>query len=131
MSTPDEFQPVRVHIAGSDLVAAVAKERPPRLAIATHTISLSATNPILALCGHEPNRTLVQLLVLDNPVVICDSYGQATSAANTSAALLNPEGSVLPVSTNLYDIPTTDELWVTAPTLPARVTVILISEAMV
>lgn len=106
-----------------------APHRRERLAIATHTVTLTAANPIQNLVNHEPNRCKLQLIVPDNPVVVCDSYGQACDQANQTAGLLNPNGGLLPVSAYAYELPTTDLLYVTAAAYPARVTVLNYSYA--
>lgn len=130
MSHVDEMLPIRVHITGTDVVApAAAAKRQKRLTLSPHTITLTAQNPFMSLCGQEPNRTLVKVLVTDNPVVLCDSAGQAGQLPNTVAGLTNPEGAYLPVSTIFYDFPTNDQLWVAAAVFPTRVTVVLVSEA--
>lgn len=127
--TTDEFVPVRVHIAGSDLQQDIALQRPKRLAISPRTVVLTAAAPFQFLCGQEPYRAMVKILVTDNPVVLCDSQGQANQPGNLAAGLTNPEGAYLPVATTFYDIPSTDQLWVVAAAYPTRVTIVGVSYA--
>ena len=130
MTSPTpEFDPVRVHISGSDLAKDIGLQRPQRMTASPRTVVLSAGTPLMPLCGHEPNRALVKVMAIDNPVIISDSSGQAGQAGNTAVGLLNPEGAYLPVGTQYTDIPTTDQMWVSAATFPSRVSVITISYA--
>lgn len=124
---------LKVHIVGDDTPPKAphhaAPHRRERLALATHTLTLTAATAVQNLVNHEPNRCKLMLVVPDNPVVVCDSYGQATSPANLVVGLTNPEGALLPVSAVPYELPTTDPLWVVAASYPTRVTVLNYSYA--
>lgn len=122
-----------VHIVGDDTPAKhphpAAPHRRERLAISTHTIVLTAANPVQALANHEPNRKELRIQSADNPVVLCDNQGQALDPANQVSGLPNPNGALLPVTQTPWEIQTTDALYVAAATYPSRVVVINISYA--
>jgi hypothetical protein len=124
---------LKVHIVGDDTPAKAphhnAPHRRERLAIATRTVVLTSASPVQSLVNHEPNRCELHLVVTDNPVVVCDSYGQANDAANQAANLPNPNGAYLPVATVPYVLKTTDPLWITGAVYPTRVTVLNYSYA--
>jgi hypothetical protein len=81
------------------------------------------------LVNHEPNRKELRVLSADNPVVICDSYGQANDPANQVVGLPNPNGALLPVTQSPWELPTTDQMWVAAASFPSRVVILNFSYA--
>lgn len=106
-----------------------APHRRERKAVATHTVVITAGAPIQNLVNHEPNRSELHLVVSDNPIVVCDSYGQACDPANQVANLPNPNGTYLPVAAQPYVLPTTDLLYVVAAAYPTRVGILNYSYA--
>ena len=124
---------LKVHIVGDDTPPKAPHHRAPhrreRKAVATRTVVLTAAAPVQNLVNHEPNRTELYLVVADNPVVVCDSYGQATDPNNVVASIPNPNGVYLPVSAVPYCLPTTDPLWIVCAAYPTRVGVMNYSAA--
>jgi hypothetical protein len=100
-----------------------AERRPKEYRVSHRTQVLTATNPTAQLAGaNDPARCEVYLNVLDNPVVLCESNGQASDPANTTGTLTNPNGRLLAVSNGSeYCIRGADELWIATNTFPTRV----------
>lgn len=109
----------RVHIAsaapGVLTPPAPACERPATV----RTIQLDTENPVMPLLARELTRSCALVHAITNDVLICKTKGDA----------LIGEGATLPhADTCFTPLDTTDELWVTAPVLPAQVSLIMISE---
>ena len=98
MSHVDTIPPLDVHIVGGTVD--VGTKRPKECRASHRTAVLTATNPTYNIAGYDPARKCISINVLDNPVVLSESIGQASDPANTSAvsALANPNGRLLPLS---------------------------------
>ncbi len=124
----EQTESVLVHITGSDVATDIAKTRARRVAVSCHTHVLTASNPYVQIANQELNRQTIVITCLDNPVVLCDSNGQAQDAANQSAGLATPNGALIPIN-NPYPVTTTDMLWVATGTYPSRVSTTITSYA--
>lgn len=115
-----------VHIASADpgvLPAAAAPPRPRPMRLVAVTITLTSNVPARLLLPLAASREYAIVQALDSAVVICDSLGQAQSPPNADTTLAAPEGAVVPVGV-VVPLLGTNELFVTAPSFPARVSVI-------
>ena len=115
--------PVHLASAAPGVLPAAAAPRPREMRLVPVTITLSSQAPERLLLPKASSREYAIVQALDSPVVVCDSQGQAQAPVNNDATLAAPEGSVIPVGV-VVPLLGTNELWVTAPTLPARVSVI-------
>ena len=127
MSHVDTMPPLEVHVVGGTVD--VGTKRPKENRASHRTIVLTATNPTYNIAGFDPARKCISLNVLDNSVVLTESTGQASDAANTTGTLTTPNGRLLGVSNGSeYYLETQDELWVSAATYPTRVGITIIRE---
>ena len=123
----DQLPPLDVHIVSGTVT--VGDKRPKECRASHRTIVLNASNPTYNIAGYDPARKCVSINVLDNPVVLSDSIGQAGDQANTTGTMLNPNGRLLAVSNGSeYYVETQDELWLSTNTFPTRVGFTIIRE---
>ena len=127
MTTKQDIPPLDVNIVSGTLE--VGSKRPKECRASHRTAVLNAANPTFNVAGFDPIRKCVILNVLDNPVVLSESTGQASDLANTTGTLINPNGRLLPVSNGSeYYLETQDELWLSTNTYPTRVGITIIRE---
>jgi len=120
MSNTDTIPPLDVNIVSGTID--IGEKRPKENRVSHRTAVLTATNPTFNIAGFDPARRCININVLDNPVVLCSSIGQASDPANTTGSLATPNGRLLPVSNGSeYYLETQDELWLAAATYPTRV----------
>ncbi len=94
--------------------------------ISFHTVALADGDAYRQLLPLDALRVSALVQAFDQDVVLTNSRSQAQSAANTVANLPNPDGAILPkANTSPTLLTTVAEVWVTAQTLPARVSVIV------
>ncbi len=125
--TATDIPPLDVNIVSGTLE--VGTKRPKECRSSHRTAVLNAANPTYNIAGFDPVRKCVILNVLDNPVVLSDSTGQASDTANTTGTLTNPNGRLLAVSNGSeYNLETQDELWLSTNTYPTRVGITIIRE---
>lgn len=121
--------PFHVHIASSDVPLSQPEKRPKETRVSHRTIVLTTANPTANIAGYDPGRREMYLCVLDNPVVLSSSTGQASDANNTTGTLATPNGRILPVSNGSeYCIPGPDETWLSTNTYPTRVGISIVRE---
>lgn len=119
--------PLDVHIVSGTVT--VGDKRPKECRASHRTAVLNAANPTFNIAGYDPARKCISINVLDNPVVLSESTGQASDLANTTGTLTSPNGRLLPVSNGSeYYIETQDELWLSTNTYPTRVGFTIIRE---
>jgi len=124
-----QIEPLDVRIVANTVTEGT--KRPKENRASHRTAVLTAANPTFNIAGYDPARKCVSLNVLDNPVVLTESTGQASDQANTAVANAfgNPNGRLLPVSNGSeYYLETQDELWLSANTYPTRVGITIIRE---
>jgi len=125
MTTP--IPPLDVNIVSGTLD--VGTKRPKECRASHRTIVLNAANPTYNIAGYDPARKCISINVLDNPVVLSESTGQASDQANTIGTLASPNGRLLGVSNGSeYYLETQDELWLSAATYPTRVAFTIVRE---
>lgn len=124
----DQIPPLDVNIVSGTVN--IGEKRPKECRASHKTIVLSAgVNATYNIAGYDPARKCISINVLDNPVVLSDSIGQASDLANTTGTMLNPNGRLLPVSNGSeYYIETQDELWLSTNVYPTRVAFTIIRE---
>lgn len=116
----DAIPPLDVNIVSGTVN--VGEKRPKECRVSHRTIVLNASNPTYNIAGFDPARKCVTINVLDNPVVLSESIGQASDLANTTGTMLNPNGRLLAVSNGSeYYVETQDELWLSTNVYPTRV----------
>lgn len=121
------IEPLDVRIVASTVTEGT--KRPKECRASHRTAVLTAANPTFNIAGFDPARKCISINVLDNPVVLTSSTGQASDTANTSATLATPNGRLLPVSNGSeYYLETQDELWLSAGVYPTRVGYSIIRE---
>jgi hypothetical protein len=89
----------------------------------------SSSNPganIANILEQDPQRKEAEIIVNDNPVVLCHTFRQTQDPANQVATIPFPNGSYLPIGTSVT-IKGTGPIWVVATTVatPTRVSVII------
>lgn len=127
MSHVDTYPPLEVHVVGGTVD--VGEKRPKENRASHRTAVLNAANPTFNIAGFDPLRVCVYIDVMDNPVVLSSSIGQASDLANTTGTLTNPNGRILPVSNGAeYHLETQDELWLSTNTYPTRVGFTIVRE---
>lgn len=123
----NEIPPLDVNIVSGTVN--VGEKRPKECRASHRTAVLTATNPTYNIAGYDPARKCISINVMDNPVVLSESTGQASDLANTTGTLASPNGRILPVSNGSeYYIETEDELWLSTNTFPTRVGFTIIRE---
>jgi hypothetical protein len=123
----DQLPPLDVHIVSGTVE--VGTKRPKECRASHKTIVLNAANPTYPVAGFDPARKCISINVLDNPIVLSESSGQASDLANTTGTMLNPNGRLLGVSNGSeYYIETQDELWFSTNTYPTRVGFTIVRE---
>ena len=116
----DQIPPLDVHVVSGTVN--VGEKRPKECRVSHKTVVLNAANPVYNIAGYDPARKCITLNVLDNPVVLADSIGQASDLANTTGTMLNPNGRLLGTSNGSeYYLETQDELWLATNVYPTRV----------
>lgn len=120
-----EVEPVDVRVTNLPQMPA-AKEK-HRRAIQPRTIVLTAAQPVKVLLAADASRKIAWVIASGNPVVLCESQSQAQDAANSVAALPNPEGCLLPTGQR-WPIDTTEQMWVTAQAFPAQISLLVTNE---
>lgn len=125
MTTP--IPPLDVNIVSGTLD--VGTKRPKECRASHRTIVLNAANPTYNIAGYDPARKCISINVLDNPVVLSESTGQASDQANTTGTLASPNGRLLgPSNGSEYYLETQDELWLSAAVYPTRVAFTIVRE---
>lgn len=120
---------LHIHLASSDVALTNPEKRPKEKRVAHRTFILTAANPTVNVAGFDPARCEMHINVLDNPVVVSSSTGQASDPANTTAALASPNGRILTISNGSeYLIPGPDETWLSAAVYPTRVGVTIVRD---
>jgi hypothetical protein len=123
---------VEVHVTNfEDASATRTEEVEPEHFVAV-TFSLAApvaNNPlgnIANILEQDPLRKEAEIIVSDNPVVLCHSFRQTQDPANQVATVPFPNGAYLPVGTSIT-IRGTGPMWVVATTVASstRVAVII------
>ena len=127
MTEQPGYEPVRVHITGSD-VDTTAPRRTHGLIIVTRTIVLTAANPVQDLASYDPAREYLLLQVFGNNAVLCSNNSQATDAANQASGLPNPNGTLLTTG-QVIPVKAINRLWVAAAAYPTQVSVIIAHRA--
>ena len=123
----EQIPPLDVHIVSGTVN--VGDKRPKECRASHKTVVLNAANPTYNVAGYDPARKCVSINVLDNPVVLSDSIGQASDLANTTGTMINPNGRLLAVSNGSeYYVETQDELWLSTNVYPTRVGFTIIRE---
>lgn len=123
-----EYPPARVHVVSSDVpLGGEATRQRPRIRLTPTTIVLTANFPVRNLLPLSEARDYAIIQALDNPIVICDSQGQAQSESNSVTALTSPDGAVIPTGV-VVPLRNANPLWVTAATFPSRVSVLAATE---
>ena len=116
----DAIPPLDVNVVSGTVN--VGEKRPKESRVSHKTVVLNAANPTYNIAGFDPARKCVTINVLDNPVVLSDSIGQASDLANTTGTMINPNGRLLAVSNGSeYYVETQDEIWLSTNTYPTRV----------
>lgn len=136
---PPDFTPVLVEIANPEALIPASLKK-DHYDVTFRTIVLTApvgTEPavgtsIRPLCAADLSREFIIVAAMTNDVVLCETQSKAQDPANAVAGLPNPEGSLLKASTTTLafpplKIPCTDQVWVTAASFPALVSVILVN----
>lgn len=114
------IEPLDVRIVASTVTE--GEKRPKECRASHRTAVLTAANPTYNIAGFDPARKCIAINVMDNPVVLTESTGQASDLSNTTGTLANPNGRILPVSNGSeYYLETQDELWLSTNTYPTRV----------
>lgn len=113
-TTDDGMQPgpLLVHITGSDLPA--PDTTPPRLGGTLTTFTLTDKDPVQRILPTNLWRREALLQALDADVQIATTRADAQSGAGVTIPVAN---------TGPYPLHITDEIWATAATLPARLSV--------
>lgn len=85
-----------------------------------------AAGGVAELLPQDPLRVRAQIIVNDEPVILCHSRTQALDSRNTVASVPNPSGAYIPDGIGFpIEITATDRMWIAATsTNPARVSVI-------
>lgn len=127
MSAEQDYPPARVHITGSDVPMTPAASSRPRIRLTPFTLVLTTQFPVRALLPLSGARDYAIIQALDNPIVICDSEGQAQSPGNAATGLTSADGAVIPTGV-VVPVRNANPLWVTAATFPSRVSVLAATE---
>jgi hypothetical protein len=119
--TETEIPPLNVYVVGTSVKG---DKRPEELRTSHKTYVLNAINPVLQIAGYDPARQELYISVLDNPVVLSGSIGQASDTVNTTGTMQNPNGRLLPVSNGAeYCCKGQNEAWISTNTYPTRVAI--------
>ena len=125
MSTTEYPDPIRVHLASSDVPMAAAPKR-LRRALKTNTFTLTSGNPTAPVLPQSDNRleAWITSATEATPPVIYMSATQAGAAAQGGGAAQIVGSDTTPVPVN-----TTDAVWISAATgFPVTVSVWAIYE---
>lgn len=121
----EDYEPVRVHIASSDLEPGPAPG-PRRKAFKPNTFTLTAANPVQRVWPRSENRLegwVTSAIAASSPPVIFIASSQADANAQGGGA-----AQVSGLDTTPFPVNTTDELWITAAaaSLPCVVSAVAI-----
>lgn len=122
MTSPNEHEPITVHVKSSDVPFTPPKAR-GLLTDLPRTIVLTSAEPSRQLLPAEPGRVYAILQVLDNDAVLCRSKGEAQAGANQTSTLAEATGAVIPTGV-VVPLRGEAELWITTGTYPTRISVI-------
>lgn len=123
----DTIPPLDVNIVSGTVD--IGTKRPKERRASHKTVVLNAANPTYNVAGYDPARKTIYFNVLDNPVVLSDSIGQASDLANTTGTMINPNGRLLAVSNGSeYCFESQDEVWLSTNVYPTRVGFTIIRE---
>lgn len=126
MSAEIDIPPLNVYVVGT---AVKGDKRPKETRVSHKTYVLNASNPVLQIGGYDPARLEIYINVLDNPVVLSGSIGQASDLSNTTGTMLSPNGRLLGVSNGSeYCFKGENEAWISTNTYPTRVAVSVVRE---
>lgn len=125
-----EYEPVPVIITNTEAI----KGPLPLKKIIT-TVGVTAILPALTggvsyidLLPYDTSRLFALVYADTNPVVICDSLGQAQDPANSVANIPNPNGFFLAANKDPIQIPGSSRLWVAGPTPGTRISVLVVHQ---
>lgn len=108
---------VRVHVENAnDLKVQKTEEKEPEhVTFATFVVAngIPGINLIEQIAEEDILRKEISILAIDQPVVVCHTYNQASNAANQVASVPFPQGAYLPIATALT-LNTTARMWVVA-----------------
>lgn len=114
MTAVNEVEPVRVHVASTDVPFTSPGQPRKRYATECRTIVITADDKVQKLVDLDENREEFWVQPIDFDIVICHSKAQAQDPGNTPiASNINVGGSLLP-KTNLQmsgPFKGTDDLW--------------------
>lgn len=126
MNAETDIPPLNVFVVGT---AEKGEKRPKELRVSHKTLVLNASNPAIEIAGYDPARDEIYMSVLDNPIVLSNSYGQANDLANITGAMTAPNGRLLPVSNGAeYCIKGPNETWISTNVYPTRVGISVVRE---
>lgn len=121
-----EIEPLQVVIVGTTIEG---EKRPKEYRTSHRTMVLTAANPYQNIAGYDPARCEIYLNVLDNPVVLAGSIGQASDLGNTTGTMTAPNGRLLSLSNGSeYCIKGPDEQWLATNTYPTRIGMTIVRE---
>lgn len=111
----DEVEPVRVHVASTDIPFTPPGQPRRRYVTECRTIVITADDKIPKLVDLNENREEFWVQPLDFDIVMCHSKAQAQDSGNVPAASNLNVGGCLLSKTNLHmfgPFKGTDDLWI-------------------
>ncbi|MBO2459370.1 hypothetical protein [Actinomadura violacea] len=117
----EEIEPLKVHLTGSDVPLTDPAINPRRRGVSLRSFVLTANDPVQQILPNNINRIHAWIRPEQNPVSIGASQADAQANGN----------GTYKISASSFEaqyLPTTDEVWATATTLPTVVDVIAIIE---
>ena len=127
-----DYNPVRVHLAGSDVPLAGQAAAPRKIRVATFfTRNLGpGTNEgaVIDLLPYDPSRVIAYAQAGGSNVIIASDIGAAQDAANQAAGQPAPDGMVLTAgNTQMTPVEGCQRMWAAAAAA-AQVTVQVVHE---
>jgi hypothetical protein len=117
-----EYDPILVRVLG-DVATTTAADQYG--AYQTYVIS-TGLNPIETVAPYDPLRQYMYIMTIDEPIVLSTVKEQVEAAANTVAAVPNPQGAYLPVTSWTPAIRHNDAIYAAATSAtPTRVVVLI------
>lgn len=119
---PEHISPIPVSVCEPVVTVATVPQH-----TSFRTFVLTTDNPTAQILPLDPLRVAALVSSPDNDVVLSGSRSQAGDKANVSdSTLARPNGGLLPKAlTAPVPISSTDAVWVSGPTYPSRVWVVI------
>jgi hypothetical protein len=121
MTITGDYPVVRVHVSGSDVPMGGAPAKRCRRPMKTNTFTLTAANPVQRVFPRSDTRVegwVTGAVAASSPPIVYIAANQADANSQSGGA-----AQISGLDTTPFPVNTTDEVWISAPSVSLPVTV--------